>query len=195
MAEQRTQRKTDRTREAGDGGLSGLTVAELRKRASGLGIHGVHDLHKDELVAALDEALRDRGAPKPRGEDEAGGVRTGERTSKSVGYSQEVRSPDDEPERPGRSLVTTSHDVIRQWAEERDAKPATIEGTRHGDHLGVLRLDFPGYGGGEDLRHVGWDEWFDTFDRRRLNFLYQEKRSDGSPSNFFRLESPDREDG
>ncbi|WP_263008713.1 hypothetical protein [Nonomuraea phyllanthi] len=39
--------------------------------------------------------------------------------------------------------------MIRQWAGERDASPATVEGTEHGDHLGVLRLDFPGYGRGE----------------------------------------------
>ncbi len=56
----------------------------------------------------------------------------------------------------------------------------------------VLRLDF---GGNSDrLRHVSWDEWFETFDSRRLNFIYQEERKDGNQSTFFRLESPDRED-
>ena len=95
-------------------------------------------------------------------------------------------------EREGRSLATTSHEVIRQWAEERGGTPATVEGTEHGDHLGVLRFDFGG--GSERLRQVSWDEWFETFDARRLNFLYQETRKDGQQSNFFRLESPDRED-
>jgi hypothetical protein len=70
--------------------------------------------------------------------------------------------------------------------------PATVEGTEHGDHLGVLRFDFGG--DSERLRHVSWEEWFATFDVRELNFLYQEERKDGSPSNFFRLESPHRED-
>ncbi|WP_090940578.1 hypothetical protein [Nonomuraea jiangxiensis] len=109
-------------------------------------------------------------------------------------HSQEIHSPEEKPERPGRSLVTTNHDVIRRWAEERDATPATVEGTEHGDHLGVLRLDFPGYGGGGKLRQVSWEEWFDTFDKRGLNFIYQESKSDGTPSNFFRLENPQRED-
>jgi hypothetical protein len=120
-------------------------------------------------------------------------VRTGHGTSKSLKYSQEVTSPDDDPEREGRSLVTTSHEVIRQWAQERGGRPATVEGTEHGDLLGVLRLDF-----GEPtdrLREVSWDEWFATFDERRLNFVHQEERSDGRTSTFFRLESPDREDG
>jgi hypothetical protein len=121
-----------------------------------------------------------------------GKVRTGPESSKSLKYSQEVTSTEDEPEREGRSLVTTHHEVIRQWAEERDGVPATVEGTEHGDHLGVLRIDF----GGENdkLRHISWEEWFETFDSRGLNFIYQEQRSDGQQSNFFRLENPGRED-
>ncbi len=121
-------------------------------------------------------------------------IRIGEKTSKSVQYAQAIKSVEDTPERPGRSLVTTNHDVIRRWVEARGGQPATVPGTEHGDHLGVLRVDFPDYGG-KDLQHVSWDEWFDTFDKRCLNFLYQEQRSDGSTSNFFRLENPEREQG
>jgi hypothetical protein len=125
---------------------------------------------------------------------DGGRVRTGPDTSKSMKYSQEITSTGDEPERPGRSLVTTNHDVIQRWAEAREATPATVDGTEHGDHLGVLRFDFRGDGGGDRLREVSWDDWFATFDQRRLNFIYQEERSDGRPSNFFQLENPDRED-
>jgi hypothetical protein len=107
----------------------------------------------------------------------------------SVKYSQHINSTDEEPERDGRSLVTRNHDVIRQWAEERKAVPASVEGSVHDGHLGVLRLDFPG--GSTDLKHVSWDEWFETFDARGLNFIYQETRMDGRQSNFFRLENPD----
>ena len=125
------------------------------------------------------------------GPDE-GKVRTGPESSKSLKYSQEVTSTEDEPEREGRSLATTHHEVIRQWAEERNGVPATVEGTEHGDHLGVLRIDF---GGENDKhRHISWEEWFETFDSRGLNFIYQEQRSDGQQSNFFRLENPGRED-
>lgn len=31
----------------------------------------------------------------------------------------------------------TDHDVIRGWAEERDAKPATVPGTEHDGRAGV----------------------------------------------------------
>ena len=123
---------------------------------------------------------------------EGGKIRRGPESSKSLEYSQEITSTEDEPEREGRSLATTHHDVIKQWAEARDGVPATVEGTGPGGHLGVLRIDF---GGNDDkLRHVSWEEWFDTFDSRKLNFIYQEQRSDGTQSNFFRLENPNRED-
>lgn len=90
--------------------------------------------------------------------------------------------------------MTRDHEVIQQWAEQRGASPATVPGSDQGDHLGVLWFDFPGYGG-DSLEHVSWDEWFKPFDERNLEFVYQEHKTDGSDSNFFRLRSPDREDG
>ena len=193
------------TRRSGDAPsedeLRELKVDELRDRAKDAGIESTSSMRKDELVDALLSAGAG-GSAEPAGEGEAGQpgdagpdegrLRTGDETSSSVQYSQEVTSPEDEPEREGRSLATTSHEVIRQWAEERGGVPATVEGTEHGDHLGVLRFDFGG--DSQRLRHVSWDEWFETFDARRLNFLYQETRKDGNQSTFFRLESPDRED-
>ncbi|GAA4455728.1 hypothetical protein GCM10023170_049240 [Phytohabitans houttuyneae] len=123
-----------------------------------------------------------------------GGIRTGPDTSRSLRYAQEITSTDQRPERPGRSLVTTGHEVIRQWAERRDAAPATISGTEHDERAGVLTFDFPLGDSGERLYQISWDDWFRTFDERHLNFIYQEERSDGRQSNFFRLESPCRED-
>jgi hypothetical protein len=148
------------------------------------------DVSETELREMKVDELRQEA--KDAGVGATSGMRKGPEMSDSLKYSQEVTSPDDEPEREGRSLVTTSHEVIKAWAEERDATPATVEGTEHGDHLGVLRFDF----GGDDanLRHVSWDEWFNTFDVRRLNFIYQEQRSDGRQSNFFQFDNPERED-
>ena len=97
---------------------------------------------------------------------------------------------DQHEEHPGETLVTTDHDTIRSWAEERGAKPTTVPGSEHGDHLGVLRFDFPGYGG-ERLEEVSWDDWFDTFDKRGLEFVYQEHRKGGEESNFFTLRQRD----
>jgi hypothetical protein len=140
--------------------------------------------------------LRNEGVVMTQGKKAGGtaGVRVGEDSSSSVKYSHMVNSPDEIPDEPGRSLVTTNHEVIRRWAEERGAVPATVSGTEHEDTLGVLTFDFPPLGDNDRLRQVSWDEWFATFDRRKLNFLFQEKLKDGRQSNFFRLENPERED-
>ncbi|MDP9393672.1 MAG: Rho termination factor N-terminal domain-containing protein [Actinomycetota bacterium] len=179
------------TEQAGE--LRDKKADELRELAKDAGVSATSGMRKDELV----EALAGTGESAAEGDEvgagpDGGRVRTGPETSKSLKYSQEVTSPDDDPERPGRSLVTTSHEVIKQWAESRDGVPATVAGTEHEDHLGVLRFDFGG--DNDSLRHVSWDQWFGTFDERRLNFIYQEEKSDGSTSMFFRLESPERED-
>lgn len=107
--------------------------------------------------------------------------------------TRQIGSTGEHEDHHGQTLITRSHEVIQQWATERDAAPATVPGTEHGGRPGVLRFDFPGYGG-RDLRHVSWDEWFTTFDERGLNFIYQEHKKDGAQSNFFRLENPGRED-
>ncbi|MGW4367116.1 hypothetical protein ACWEKT_15865 [Nocardia takedensis] len=88
-----------------------------------------------------------------------------------------------------RTHVTRDHAVIRRWAEQRGARPATMPGSEYGGELSVLRFDFPGYGGAV-LRPVDWEQWFAAFDARRLEFRYQDDRADGSRSNFNRLESP-----
>lgn len=113
--------------------------------------------------------------------------------SKTTKSAKWVHSPDEHEDRPGQSLATRSHEVIRRWAEERGAVPATIEGTRHGDRAGVLRLNFPGYASGEELEEIDWEEWFKTFDERNLVFLFQEHKRDGQQSNFFQFDSPYRE--
>jgi hypothetical protein len=49
------------------------------------------------------------------------------------------------------SKITTSHDEIRRWTEERGGKPATVKSTQSNDEAGVLRIDFPGYSGAGSL--------------------------------------------
>ena len=197
MAEQ-PGNQTANTPDVSETELREMKVDQLREEAKAAGMRGTSDMRKDELVREVAQARsgsqrsgREQGHDLGAGPD-GGRLRTGDETSKSLKYSQEVTSPDEEPEREGRSLATTHHEVIKRWAEERDGTPATVEGTEHGDRLGVLRFDFGG--DSENLRHVSWEEWLETFDARRLNFIYQEQTSDGRQSNFFRLESPDRED-
>ena len=60
-----------------------------------------------------------------------------------------------------QSHVSTDHDEIRSWAEERGARPACVRGTGGVSDVGMLRLDFPGYSGQESLQHIDWDEFFE----------------------------------
>jgi hypothetical protein len=93
-------------------------------------------------------------------------------------------------ETKSETRTTTDHDEIRRWVEEHGGKPAVVRGTRDaGGGGGVLRIDFPGGAGEDQLEHVSWDEWFEIFDRNDLAFLYQERRSGGEDSTFFKLVS------
>ena len=85
----------------------------------------------------------------------------------------------------GSSKITTDHNIIRKWAEDRGAKPASVKGTG-GDDIGVLRLMFPGYSAGrsQSLREISWDEFFRKFDENNLAFIYQDETSQGEKSNF-----------
>lgn len=85
------------------------------------------------------------------------------------------------------SKITTDHDEIRRWAEERGAKPAKVKGTGGGDDAGLIRLNFPGYSGEESLEDISWDEFFRKFDDNNLAFLYQEETAEGERSNFNKL--------
>lgn len=83
-----------------------------------------------------------------------------------------------------RSSVTTDHDKIRKWAEERGAKPAHVK-LQEGQ-IGIIRLDFPGYSG-QNLEHISWDDWFKKFDDSDLALLYQETTANGEKSNFNKI--------
>jgi hypothetical protein len=119
----------------------------------------------------------------------------GEGLSDTTQRAHWVGGMDEHEDRPGETLVTRNHDVIMDWAKQRQAKPSTIAGTEHGDRPGVLRLDFPGYDDSGRLQEIPWDKWFETFEARDLVFVYQEHLKNGSQSNFFRMDSPHREQG
>lgn len=87
----------------------------------------------------------------------------------------------------GESLRTQDHDKIRQWAEERGGRPATVTRTKASGEPGVLRIDFEGYSGEDTLEEISWEEFFEKFDEKNLEFLYQEKTSSGEPSRFFKF--------
>lgn len=85
------------------------------------------------------------------------------------------------------SIVSTDHDEIREWAEARGAKPAAVKGTGKKGDTGLLRLDFPGYSGGDSLQEITWEEFFEKFDEQGLALLHQETTAAGEQSNFNKI--------
>ena len=84
------------------------------------------------------------------------------------------------------SKTTTDLKKIQEWAEERNGKPVKVKGTG-GKNDGLLRIDFPGYSGGDTMEEISLDEWYKIFKENDLQFLYQEETSGGKESRFFKL--------
>lgn len=85
------------------------------------------------------------------------------------------------------STTSTDHDEIRNWVERKNGTPACVRDTGGGGDPGVLRFDFPGGAGDESLEQISWAEWFDKFESQNLALLYQDHKSDGEGSTFFKL--------
>jgi len=83
-----------------------------------------------------------------------------------------------------QAKTTTNHDTIRQWVEDRQGTPATVEGTGEGDEPGLLRIDFPDGEPDPQLETIEWEDFFAKFDESELAFLYQEQTADGQLSRF-----------
>src|SRR3954470_812814 len=87
----------------------------------------------------------------------------------------------------GSSRTTTDHKTIQKWVEEREGQPVTVRGTGSDQEAGVLRIDFPGGAGEDRLEPISWDEFFEKFEEKQLEFLYQEETRDGEQSRFFKF--------
>lgn len=87
-----------------------------------------------------------------------------------------------------KSKVTTDHDEIRRWVEERGGRSAVVKATRgKGDDAGILRIDFPGFSGEGTLEPISWEEFFEKFDHEGVAFVYQETTASGQKSNFNKI--------
>ncbi|HEY7388551.1 MAG TPA: ferritin-like domain-containing protein [Bryobacteraceae bacterium] len=87
------------------------------------------------------------------------------------------------------SRVLTDPEEIRQWAEERGAQPACVKGTGGRQDVGMIRLDFPGWGSDEKLQPINWDEWTEKFEESGLALIVEEETARGQKSNFNKLVS------
>jgi hypothetical protein len=86
--------------------------------------------------------------------------------------------------------MTTDHEEIRHWVEDRGGKPATIHGTpKAGEDAGLLRIDFPGGASNPPLEPISWESFFDKFDEADLVMVYQDEKADGGESHFCKFVS------
>ena len=81
--------------------------------------------------------------------------------------------------------TTTDHKEIQKWIETRKGRPTVVQGTQGKDGEGILRVDFQEPD--DKLEQIPWDEFFKTFEDRKLAFLHQDKTADGKESRFFKF--------
>jgi len=97
-----------------------------------------------------------------------------------------------EGEQPAGSIVATDDpQLIREWAEQHNAEPATGEATQSGPATinvqdgGVgIRFNFPAAG---RFRPISWEEWLQNFQRYDLLFVYERVKADATPSPRYRI--------
>lgn len=93
------------------------------------------------------------------------------------------------------SKTTRDHNEIRRWAEKRGAIPAEVTGTERNGETGILRFEFPKAPNHNDskLNEISWDDFFEKFDERGLELVYQDVTAEGAESNFNKLVCPEND--
>ena len=91
----------------------------------------------------------------------------------------------------GGVVATDDAELIRAWAQQHDAEPATGEATDSGpatvdvhDGGAGIRFNFPA---ASRFRPISWDEWLRNFRQYDLLFVYERDASGNSPSGRYRL--------
>jgi hypothetical protein len=71
-------------------------------------------------------------------------------------------------------FITIDHDLVRSWAEVRDARPSKFEGMTKPS---PLRFDLGPPDAG--LTEMSWTEFFEEFERDNLAFYYRDMAPTG----------------
>jgi ferritin-like metal-binding protein YciE len=158
------------------------------------------EIEADKQLAQIGKRLF-KEARRPRAEEAAGRSSRGSAKASSRGARGQAkragRSTSQAAGRTGRrvSRVLTDPEEIQQWAEERGANPACVKGTGARGDIGMLRLDFPGWGSDEKLQPIDWDDWFQKFEESGLALIVEDETASGQTSNFNKLVSRETAEG
>ena len=84
--------------------------------------------------------------------------------------------------------TTTDHALVRSWVEQHDGFPAHVSGSEGTGDGGMLRIGFEDAERPESLKELSWEEFFEEFDEKDLEFVYPEgdPREDESPPSLLR---------
>jgi hypothetical protein len=85
------------------------------------------------------------------------------------------------------SNQTHDHRIIQEWVEKRKGIPTRVKGTGKQDDDGLLRIHFPENSKSDNFEEMEWDDFFADFERNKLDFLYQDKKTDGETSTFHKF--------
>lgn len=81
-----------------------------------------------------------------------------------------------------KGKVTTDPHVIESWVTERKGRPGIARKIDDTEVLSVLCISFPDDPRDRSLKPISWDEFFETFQREKLVFIYQERTGAGELS-------------
>lgn len=85
--------------------------------------------------------------------------------------------------------ITTDHEMIKSWVEQRGGHPARVEGTAVPGSAGVILIDYGDAPAHEaELEAITWDDFFEGFEENKLAFLYAD---DTDETRFAKLVSRD----
>lgn len=72
------------------------------------------------------------------------------------------------------SQTTHDHKKIQQWTESHGGVPSKIKDTGKADNSGVLRIHFPEHSKSDEFEEISWDDFFENFDKHKLDLLYED---------------------
>ena len=83
----------------------------------------------------------------------------------------------------------TDHKEIRKSIEARKGHPTAVHGTEGKDGQGILRVDLREPD--DKLEPIACDDFFKTFDDRKLAFLPEDRTKDGAVRRFNKFVHPE----
>ncbi|WP_372623170.1 ferritin-like domain-containing protein [Falsiroseomonas sp.] len=153
--------ETLREEEQTDKALSRLAQREVNPAAGGRGRASQDAPRRGRASAATAEraGTRSKATPKTRPKAAKAASTTRPKARRNSG-----------------AKVTTDHDEIRRWAEERGGTPAAVERTHEGGDTGIIRIMFPDNPRSEHeaLVEIPWEEFFRQFEESKLALLHDE---------------------